>query len=243
MLHDPLDPMHGVAYFNRGNAEQAEGDYDGAVVDYNEALRVDPKLGSAAIQRVFALERLVKRSASNTTTQANITALVSTSENEIAKSQLESKSCGDKLAVYVADGLTKVEGARDLIEIAFDNNISYSENIDQRAEFLIRKYRNNNLEWIYKGKHIQRHFVFTPENSKYENNFLKSMFTSAHSSRKKSVVLALNHVKPNRDGTGEPILYLSGLRALFASKENRFKFEGKRPSEFLPEAFYFDRCE
>ena len=63
--------------------------------------------------------------------------------------------------------------------------------------------------------------------------------------RQDSEALVPAFIKPNRDGTGEPILYLSGLQALFASKEaiRRLKIEGKTPAELLPEAFYFDRCE
>ena len=40
-----------------------------------------------------------------------------------------------------------------------------------------------------------------------------------------------HYIKPNRDGTGEPILYVAGLHKLSASKKNgrAARIEGKRP--------------
>ncbi len=173
-----------------------------------------------------------------TPTQANIEA-VPAAENKIDKSQPESASCANKKSVYVADGLADAEKGRALIELVFDKDVSASH-----TDFIIRESRNNNLEWAYKGKKLEEHFIFTPMQSKQEKTFAPLTFTPVHFSREKPVMLTLNYVKPNRVGTGEAILYLSGLRAIFASKEShRFKFEGNRPSEFLPEAFYFDRCE
>lgn len=159
---------------------------------------------------------------------------------EIVKSQAESTSCGDKNSVYVADGLAGAEGGGGLIEIVFNKEITASN-----TDFIIREFRKNKFEWTYKGKKTQEHFIFAPASYKQERNVSRFAFMQVHFSREKPVMLALNYVKPNRNGTGEAILYLSGLRALFASKENarRFKFEGNRPSELLPEAFYFDRCE
>ena len=60
------------AYFYRGNAAQAKGDYHNAIVDYNEALRLDPGLESATIQRVIALGRLTGRPALNSATEEPI---------------------------------------------------------------------------------------------------------------------------------------------------------------------------
>jgi hypothetical protein len=63
--------------------------------------------------------------------------------------------------------------------------------------------------------------------------------------RRRHALLEPHYIKPNRDGTGEPILYVAGLHKLSASKKNgrAAKIEGKRPPEVLPEVFYFDRCE
>lgn len=265
-----------TTYFNRGNASQAKGDYESAIADYNEALRIDPKFVSATIQRVIALGRLGKPRESNATAQAPITLeqgdaapkkeleqdksvsipaqtppqanmneIVPTSENKIVQNQSENASCGDKKSIYVADSLADAEGGRAIIEVSFKNKLNEAEKSDHNSEFEIREYRNNNLEWLYKGKYIQGRFVFTPIHSRSRKNLGGFIFTSVPVSRQKPVMLSPSYVKPNRDGTGEAILYLSGLRAIFASREgaHRFKFEGKRPTELLPEAFYFDRCE
>ncbi len=118
-------------------------------------------------------------------------------------------------------------------------------NGEENSEFIIRQHKDNELEWVYKGKIRQGRFIFTPITPRQRNNIGGAIFTSTPIGKHESVVLVPNFIKPNRDGTGEAILYLSGLRSLFASKENirQIKFEGKRPSESLPEAFYFDRCE
>jgi hypothetical protein len=38
-----------LAYYNRGTAYRAKGDKDRAVADYNEALRLNPKLNAPQI--------------------------------------------------------------------------------------------------------------------------------------------------------------------------------------------------
>ena len=40
-----------MAYNNRGNAYQAKGDYDRAIADYTEAIRLDPKFADAYYER------------------------------------------------------------------------------------------------------------------------------------------------------------------------------------------------
>ena len=275
-----------VAYYNRANASQAKGDYGGAIADYNAALRIDPKLAGAPIQRAFALGQLVSRPQPNVAAEAPITpitldkgaaipkigsepdksasisvetptqkqaktpAQVIMSETvpiseKVAQTQPEKSSCGDKKSVYVADGLTDSEGVKALVEIAFTNKTAEGNKADRNSEFVIREYRNAKLEWSYKGKTIQDKFIFTPMRPSHVTRWRSFMFASTPVNRQKPIVLALSYVKPKRDGSGEEILYLNGLRALFASKENvyRFKFEGKRPGGLLPEAFYFDRCE
>ena len=38
-----IDPKYADAYNNRGLAYRAKGDYDHAIADYNEAIRLDPR--------------------------------------------------------------------------------------------------------------------------------------------------------------------------------------------------------
>jgi hypothetical protein len=172
--------------------------------------------------------------------QSNLNELVPPSEDKIVNSQPESMPCGERKSVYVADGFTETAGGKTIVEIVFKNKMDGEEN----SEFIIREYKNNDVEWAYKGKNRQGRFIFTKVTSRQRNN-LGFIFTSMRFEKQESVGLVPIFVKPNRFGKGEAILYVSGLRELFASKENirRFKFEGKRPSESLPETFYFDRCE
>jgi hypothetical protein len=169
--------------------------------------------------------------------QANIT--VAASETKILKGQAEITSCGDKKSVYVADGIADADRSSSLIEIAVNNNNS------QNSEFIIKGYLNSKVDWAFRGKIAHERFVFESARYQQENSRTDSVFTPAHSGRQKSATVEVKYIKPNRNGTGEAILYLSGLRPLFASKESvqRFKFEGNRPLQSLPEVFYFDRCE
>ena len=180
-----------------------------------------------------------------TPAQANISEVIPISENKIVKAQSESASCGERKSVYVADGLAGAEGVRASIQIAFNNKMNNYEKSSTQSEFLITKHSINKVEWTYKGRLARGSLIFDPVQFRQEKTLTRFTFTPVHLTRQKPVMLPLNYIKPNRDGTGEAILYLSGLRALFASKESvrRFKFEGNRPSELLPEAFYFDRCE
>jgi Flp pilus assembly protein TadD len=42
-----LNPRNAAAYTGRGSAHQAGGDTEGAMADFNEAIRVDPSYGYA----------------------------------------------------------------------------------------------------------------------------------------------------------------------------------------------------
>lgn len=155
-------------------------------------------------------------------------------EGKTAKPQQETAACGDRKSVYAADGL---KGAA--VEIAFQNTAGVEKRNGPASEFIIRQYKNKEAEWTYKGKLRRGRFIFTPI------PFRERGFLQASISRQAPVILAASFIKPNRDGKGEPILYLRGLGTLFASKGaiRRFGIEGKAPGELLPEAFYFDRCE
>jgi hypothetical protein len=156
---------------------------------------------------------------------------ISAPEGKIAENQ-QDKSCGDRKSVYIADG----PGA-GAVEIAFQNKNGSSPD----SEFVIRQLQGNEPGWVYKGKYRHGRFLFALKPVR-ERGFLRATISLA---RQDSEALAPAFIKPNRNGTGEPILYLSGLQALFASKETirRLRIEGKSPAGLLPETFYFDRCE
>ena len=48
-------PTYALAYYNRGNSWLSKKEYDKAIADYNEAIRVDPKFAHAYINRGFCL--------------------------------------------------------------------------------------------------------------------------------------------------------------------------------------------
>lgn len=57
-----VDPARAsVATMNRGNANKAKNDLDKALVDYNQAIALDPKNGGAYVNRAFILSRQGKR--------------------------------------------------------------------------------------------------------------------------------------------------------------------------------------
>jgi hypothetical protein len=149
------------------------------------------------------------------------------------KSQSENKPCPANRLVYAANGIGDAEGAASVIEIVFESK--HKEDLETAAssEFEIREYRNNQIERTYKGKFLQK------------VNYSRFDFPFFQSRTRRPVSLEPHYIKPNRDGTGEPILYVAGLHKLFASKKTgrASKSEGKRPTEALPEVFYFDRCE
>ncbi len=153
-------------------------------------------------------------------------------------------SCGERRSVYTADGPAKPDGSKSLVEVVFNNNSANDDIAHLSSEFLIRGYINNELEWSYKGKIEQGNLVFLAA-YRQEEHAVPAIFTQVHASRQKALTLALRYIKPTRNGDGDAILYVSGLRALFSSKDivHRLKFEGKRPADIIPEVFYFERCE
>ena len=146
------------------------------------------------------------------------------------ESERESGSCPSKKLVYAANG---PGGAESEIELVFESK--HKEDLESvvNSEFEIREYRNDLLGWTYKGKFLQK---------EAPSRFGFPLFEPR---RRRHALLEPHYIKPNRDGTGEPILYVAGLHKLSASKKNgrAAKIEGKRPPEILPEVFYFDRCE
>ena len=149
------------------------------------------------------------------------------------KSQLENRPCPANRLVYAANGIGDVEGGASVIEIVFESKHKEDLETAVSSEFEIREYRNNQIDRTYKGKFLQK-----ISSSRFDFPFLQSRM-------RRPVSLEPHYIKPNRDGTGEPILYVAGLHKLFASKKTgrASKSEGKRPTEVLPEVFYFDRCE
>jgi tetratricopeptide (TPR) repeat protein len=51
------DPIVAATYNNRGNVYAMQGDYDRAIADYDEAIRLDPALASAWHNRGNAYAR------------------------------------------------------------------------------------------------------------------------------------------------------------------------------------------
>ena len=153
------------------------------------------------------------------------------------KTDLESErgggSCPSKKLVYAASGSGGIESDASVIEFIFESEHKEDLETAVNSEFEIREYRNNQVGWTYKGKFRQKE---TP--SRFE-------FSLFQPRKRRPVLLEPHYIKPNRDGTGEPILYVAGLHKLSASNKNgrAAKIEGKRPPEVLPEVFYFDRCE
>ncbi len=149
------------------------------------------------------------------------------------ESERESGSCPSKKLVYAANGPGGIESDPSVIELIFESEHKEDLETSVNSEFEIREYRNNQVGWTYKGKFLQKE---TP--SRFE-------FPLFQPRKRKPALLEPHYIKPNRDGTGEPILYVAGLHKLSGSKKNgrAAKIEGKRPPEDLPEVFYFDRCE
>ena len=149
------------------------------------------------------------------------------------ESERESGSCPSKKLVYAANGPGGIESDASVIELIFESEHKEDLETAVNSEFEIREYRNNQVGWTYKGKFLQKE---TP--SRFE-------FPLFQPRKRKPVLLEPHYIKPNRDGTGEPILYVAGLHKLSSSKKNRrtAKIEGQRTPEVLPEVFYFDRCE
>jgi len=157
-------------------------------------------------------------------------AATSVSRKADLESERESGSCPSKKLVYAANG---PGGAESEIELVFESKHKEDFESVVNSEFEIREYRNDLLGWTYKGKFLQK---------EAPSRFGFPLFEPR---RRRHALLEPHYIKPNRDGTGEPILYVAGLHKLSASKKNgrAAKIEGKRPPEILPEVFYFDRCE
>ena len=158
---------------------------------------------------------------------------IAENKDDNLKSQSENKPCPANKLVYAANGIGDVEGAASVIEIVFESKHKEDLETAVSSEFEIREYRNNQIERTYKGKFLQK-----VNSSRFDFPFLQSRM-------RRPVSLEPHYIKPNRDGTGESILYVAGLHKLFTSKKTgrASKSEGKRPTEALPEVFYFDRCE
>ena len=154
------------------------------------------------------------------------------------KADLESErgsgSCPSKKLVYAANGPGGVESDASVIELIFESDHKEDLETALNSAFEIREYRKNQVGWTYKGKFLQK-----------ETPTRRFVFPLFQSRKKTPLLLVPYYFKPNRDGTGEPILYVAGLRKLSASQKTgrAAKTEGKRPPEVLPEVFYFDRCE
>jgi hypothetical protein len=161
-------------------------------------------------------------------------------KTEVAKNGLENRCEGAK-SVYVADVVSEAEGGKSLVEIVLD----LQQNSDRNPGFVMKRLKNNEVEWVYRGAMRKERLVFAYTERTQIQGGGWYMPASATSFRQRSEALTPSFIKRNREGTGEAILYIDGLQSLFVTKGSarRFKFEGKRPSETLPEAFYFDRCE
>ncbi len=154
----------------------------------------------------------------------------SENKNVSLKVQSEDGPCRAKKLVYAANGAGDAEGDASVFEVIFEGTGAEQSRDVPDSEFIIRESRNSEIQWAYKGIYIQK------EKSGY--------FKFAEGRRRKPVVLRPNYIKPNRDGTGEAILFLGGLDALLTGDNGHaLKFEGKRPTGVLPEVFYYDRCE
>ncbi len=149
------------------------------------------------------------------------------------ESERESGTCPSKKLVYAANGPGGIESDASVIELILESEHKEDLETAANSEFEIREYRNNQVGWTYKGKFLQKE-----TSSRFD-------FPLFQPRKRKPARLEPHYIKPNRDGTGEPILYVAGLHKLSASKKNgrAAKIEGKRPPEVLPEVFYFDRCE
>jgi hypothetical protein len=232
LTNQPVVP----GYFKFGGADL----YD--VLEQKCGTAVESNPGNITTQPLTAPEQNQHASASAPApAQTNVLEVASSSNNTAVDSKSESTACRDKKLVYVADSVNGAEEHGALIEIVVSNNMNHNVTDSLHSEFVLREYKGNKIEWTYRGKIIQGNFVFTPLKSKREN----SLFTQAHFTTQKPITLASKYVKPHRYGTDEAILYLGGLRALFSTRESahRFRFEGNHSPTFLPEAFYFDRCE
>jgi hypothetical protein len=154
---------------------------------------------------------------------------------KISETEAEQK-CPDRKSVYAANSFED----KSVIEIALDTKANGGG-----GDFILRENMGGDVQWAFSGRMRQGRFIFAAIPYREVYNQGRFAFASVPPQRNESISLPSSFVRPNRDGSGEAILTINGLRTIFASKEDsrRFKFEGKRPVKLLPEAFYFDRCE
>ena len=122
------------------------------------------------------------------------------------ESERESGSCPSKKLVYAANGPGGIESDASVIELVFESEHKEDLETAVNSEFEIREYRNDLLGWTYKGKFLQK---------EAPSRFGFPLFQPR---RRRNPLLEPHYIKPNRDGTGEPILYVAGLHKLSASK-------------------------
>ncbi len=216
-LYPVLEAKCGAAASNAAAAPQATSMAAGAI----------PKVGVEPSQDASKAGQISEQ------TQQDESAPAAESKDPNLESQSENGSCPAKKLVYAANGVGDAEGGASVIELIFESKHKEDLETAVNSEFEIREYRNSQSERIYKGKFLQQ-----VSSSRFEFPLLQSR-------TRRLVFLEPHYIRPNRDGTGEPILYVAGLRKLFASKKigRGSKTEGKRPAELMPEVFYFDRCE
>jgi hypothetical protein len=229
-LYPVLEAKCGVPASNIAAAPQATSAAVGAAV----APQATSVAGGGAPKEELAPSRDAPEAAQIPEQTAQVGgAPIAENKDDNLKSQSESKPCPANRLVYAANGIGDVEGAASVIEIVFESKHKEDLETAVSSEFEIREYRNNQIERTYKGKFLQK------------VNFSRFDFPFLQSRMRRPVSLEPHYIKPNRDGTGESILYVAGLHKLVISKKTGrpSKSEGKRPTEVLPEVFYFDRCE
>ena len=143
------------------------------------------------------------------------------------ESERESGFCPSGKLVYAANGPGGAESDASLIELIFESKHKEALETAANSEFEIREYRNNQLGWTYRGKFLQK---------EAPSRFGFPLFEPR---KRRPALLEPHYIKPNRDGTGELILYVAGLHKLSGSRKNgrAVKSEGKRPPEVLPLLF------
>jgi hypothetical protein len=195
-------------------------------------------------ERAPAAKTELKQDAPPASTQppAQTPKIATEAEDKTTKSKPVTAQCGDGKAVYVADSLADGAGEKPVIEVVF---VFQNKMGEGTSEFELKSQRGSEVLWTHKGKIRRGRFTFTSVITERRGDNRPFMSTSMPLSRQETIALTPIFIRPSRSGAGEPILYLNGLRTIFASKESvrRFKFEGKPASEPLPEVFYYDRCE
>ena len=219
-LYPVLEAKCGAAASNTAVAPEAASTAAGAI----------PKVGVEPSQDAPKAAQI-----SEQTPQDKVVSDSEKKDAEPGEGQPENSPCPANKLVYAANGVSDAEGGASVFEVILEGKHKEDLETANNSEFVIRESRNNQIDWTYKGRFLQ----------KDKDNASRFEFELFQPRKRKPAVLEPHYIKPNRDGTGEPILYVAGLRKLFASRKNGHasKTEGKRPTEDLPEVFYFDRCE